>query len=755
MEHMKNESLNTNTNMNSINQSEQGFELLAPAGSFEIFKAVIAAGADAVYVGGDMFGARAYANNFTSEELLCAIDYAHLHGVKVYLTVNTLLKNVELEHKLYDYLLPFYERGLDAVLVQDMGVLSYIRNVFPNLPIHTSTQMTVTGTDGVKLLQQMGVERVVMARELSLNEMKRIHDETGMELEAFVHGALCYCYSGQCLLSSMLGGRSGNRGRCAQPCRLSYSVLDQNRKPYQKESYVLSLKDMCGISDLNQLWEAGVYSLKIEGRMKQAAYAAGVVSYYRKYIDLFLADKKHNSVTVGKEDMQAVSDLGNRCGFTDAYYTRQNGADMVTFRKPSYAKTNDSLQNKVLESYVLQEKKIPLKGELNLSVGQPAVYRVSCPNGFAEVRGMEVMPAQQKPLVREEVSARMEKTKDTPFVMDSITITMDDNVFLPVKALNTLRREAIGQLQEQMLASYRRTGVKKDVSFLSATSVKNGDRREEKPTYSCLIENRSLLKVVLNKDWMKRVYIDLLAYRLNSFPDELKEDIAGIHGAGQEVYIALPRIFRARVSDWMRQHEDDLAQLPIDGVLVRNYEELFYVRKHWNNLPIVIDHNLYTYNDRASEAFTRFGVCKNTVPLELNRKEIKHRDNAGSAMVVYGYYPLMTTAPCVHANTAGCDKEPGLCFLKDRYRAEFPVKNYCDACYNVVFNSLPVMLFANMDDMRKAGIEEFRVDFTVESETETAQVLNLMEKFITGRLSSYPPEWENHYTNGHYKRGVE
>ena len=202
-----------------MNMRNRDFELLAPAGNINIFKAVIEAGADAVYVGGSMFGARAYANNFDEEELLYAIDYAHLKGVKVYLTVNTLLKNDEIE-KLYDYLLPFYKRGLDAVLVQDLGALKLIHDRFPDLAIHTSTQMTVTGIDGVGFLKQFGVQRVVMAREVSLAEMKEIHEKCGMEIEAFVHGALCYSYSGQCLFSSMLGGRSGNRGRCAQPCRL-------------------------------------------------------------------------------------------------------------------------------------------------------------------------------------------------------------------------------------------------------------------------------------------------------------------------------------------------------------------------------------------------------------------------------------------------------------------------------------------------------------------------------------------------------
>lgn len=752
MKHMIREYLKDETT-NQENRTNRGFELLAPAGSFEIFQAVIEAGADAVYIGGDLFGARAYANNFSNEELLSAIDYAHLRGVKVYLTINTLLKNAELTQKLYDYLLPFYEKGLDAVLVQDMGVFAFLRKVFPDLPIHTSTQMTISGTEGVRLLQSLGAERVVMPREVSLSEMKRIHDETGMELEAFVHGALCYCYSGQCLFSSMLGGRSGNRGRCAQPCRLAYSVLDENKNMYQKDSYVLSLKDMCGIEALDLLWDAGVYSLKIEGRMKQASYAAGVVSYYRKYIDQFLAGKKQGEIRVNKADMQDILDLGNRCGFTDAYYSRQNGPDMVTFVKPSYTKTNEALQNKIVERYVGKEKKLPAVGQITLSQGQPAIYEVSYKTCQVCATGMEVMQALQKPLTAEAVRERMQKTGDTSFVMENVTVIMDENVFLPVKALNELRREAMELLQETLLASYRRDSQKEVAgSSLPTIDKKNTAGQTE---YSCLLENRTLLSTVLDKTWITRVYLDFGAYRWNHFPDELRADVKKLKAANKEVYIGLPRVFRAKTADLFEQYIEDFAALPTDGVLVRNYEEFSYANKCWGTKNIVTDANLYTYNDCASNAFGGLGIARNTVPLELNRKEILHRDNSQSAMVVYGYYPLMTTAPCVHANTKGCDKKPGLCYLKDRYRTEFPVKNYCDACYNIVYNSLPVMLFANMEELRTTGMREFRVDFTVEREHEAKKVLSLMETFVTGTRCDYPPEWKDCYTNGHYKRGVE
>ena len=333
---------------------------------------LVAAGADAVYLGGAMFGARAYANNLSQEELLRALDYAHLHDKKIYLTVNTLMKQQELEDRLLPYLEPFYKAGLSAVIVQDFGAFEAIKEAFPGLHIHASTQMTVTGAAGAKLLKEAGASRVVTARELNLSEIKAIHDNCDIEIESFIHGALCYCYSGQCLLSSFQGGRSGNRGRCAQPCRLPYAVLDEKHREYKKDAYVLSLKDMCGIKDLRGLADAGVYSLKIEGRMKQIPYAAGVVSYYRKYIDLFLSGQE---TQVSEGDYQAVLALGNRCGFTDGYYHRHNGSDMVTFTKPNYEKTNEALQQKILRTYENGAAKIPVRGELVLHQGQAGDFR--------------------------------------------------------------------------------------------------------------------------------------------------------------------------------------------------------------------------------------------------------------------------------------------------------------------------------------------------------------------------------------------
>ncbi len=710
------------------------FELLAPAGSFEILKAVIAAGADAVYVGGSLFGARAYANNFTEDELLEAIDYVHLRGKKLFLTVNTLFKNHEINDSLYEYLLPYYKRGLDAVIVQDFGVISYIKQYFPDLPIHTSTQMTVTGVDGAKLLKNLGVERVVLARELSITEMKEIRDEADVELEAFIHGALCYSFSGQCLFSSMLGGRSGNRGRCAQPCRLSYAVLDENKKEYKKESYVLSLKDLCGIEYLQQLREAGVYSLKIEGRMKQASYAAGVVSIYRKYIDL--------EQQVLKEDMQHLYDLGNRCGFTTEYFTKRNDKSMITFEKPSYEKSNEVLHQQIEKKYVGQKSQIPVSGTLLIYKGQPIELYVNSSEYQAYVSLGEVQEAKNKPLMISDVRERMLKTGETPFCFADLDIQMDEDVFVPNGVLNQLRRDALAQLEEQMLAGFMReegveTEIEKELILPTEDSV----------SIICSCETREQLQVVLEKgSFVTDIYVDAHMYERDSFLEQFKRDINHVHAAQKRIFLKLPAIFRANTASFFDEIKEELKTIPFDGVIVRNYEELSFVKREFAEFHVVIDHSLYTYNDYAKHAFMQYGIHRDTIPLELNQKEIRRRDNRNSEMVVYGYYPLMTTTGCVHKNTKSCDKNSGITYLKDRYNVLFPVKNYCKDCYNIVYNSVPVMLWGEMEKLQQNGVMNFRLDFTIEKAKEVENILSLFED---------KKGYEIDYTNGHYKRGVE
>lgn len=704
-----------------MNMRNRDFELLAPAGNINIFKAVIEAGADAVYVGGSMFGARAYANNFDEEELLYAIDYAHLKGVKVYLTVNTLLKNDEIE-KLYDYLLPFYERGLDAVLVQDLGALKLIHDRFPDLAIHTSTQMTVTGIDGVRFLKQFGVQRVVMAREVSLAEMKEIHEKCGMEIEAFVHGALCYSYSGQCLFSSMLGGRSGNRGRCAQPCRLPYCVGNK------KDTYILSLKDMCGIKDLQKLKESGVYSLKIEGRMKQAGYASGVVAYYRRYID--------SMKEVSDKDYKNIAGLGNRCGFTDKYYFEHNGTDMVTFEKPNFVSdASDELP---------QFSKIKIQGKLTLKEAEPGALTVSC-GGYRFTSYMDpVSHALKAPAERKNVAERISKTGDTPFEFENIDITMDNDIFVPNGALNKLRREAIEGLQNEILMQYKRTA---SASYGWKSKKTSEIKPYGDPKVIASVRDGKQLYRLLEYDNISEIYIDSSKYGRRDFVKEFNDDVFCVNNVEKKAYMALPVIFRRSTRDYFETISDQLKKIDFEGFIVRNYEEFFWVKTRFAGKKIVTDHNMYTYNDMAKSMFFDNGADADTMPLELNQKEINRRNNKGSQMIIYGYYPLMVSAQCVHKNSYKCDRTPQITYLKDRYNKIFPVWNNCSECYNIIYNSCPTVLFNNMQKIKNAGIDALRLDFTFEKPEEIDTVMAAFESNSADGIKEY--------TNGHFKRGVE
>lgn len=420
-------------------------EILAPAGSMECLKAAIAAGADAVYTGGALFGARAYAHNLTEEELLEAIDYVHLHGRRLYLTVNTLIKDREMEKQMYDYLLPYYRQGLDAVIVQDIGLFRFIRKHFPDIPIHASTQMTLTGVDGAKFLEKEGAQRIVTSRELSMAEVKKIADETELEIESFVHGALCYCYSGQCLFSSFIGGRSGNRGQCAQPCRLLYRTPEAKRP-----QYLLSLKDICTLELIPEMIESGIYSFKIEGRMKKPEYAAAVAFQYRKYADLYLkyyeecpaeedpaayAMKKYR---VREEDRQMLLDLYNRGGFHTGYYHTQNGREMISLNRPNHAgvpavkvlaKKGRNVTAKALTDLYPQDII-----ELPMRKGREKADNYTC-----------------KDAVRKGMNVQIPVFADTPFKRDEIWMRTRNSTLI-----DTLREEFVnGKIKERIGGTFR------------------------------------------------------------------------------------------------------------------------------------------------------------------------------------------------------------------------------------------------------------------------------------------------------------
>lgn len=746
-------------------------ELLAPAGSLKTLKAVIHAGADAVYLGGSMFGARAYANNFNEEELLEAIRFGHIHGRKIILAVNTLLKEYELG-QLYDYLHPYYEAGLDAVIVQDMGVMEFIKTHFPNLPIHTSTQMSITNVEGARLLKEQGVERVVTAREMSLEEIQRIHDEVGVELESFIHGALCYCYSGQCLFSSIIGGRSGNRGRCAQPCRLSYEVLQGEKSlTGHHATPILSLKDMCTLPFLYELADHGVYSFKIEGRMKTPEYAAGVVSIYRKYMDSYLDGSR---IPVEKKDIRALLELGNRGGFTNGYYYHHNDSDMLSGESASHNKSEGVLQDNIRREYVDTELKEKIKGKLILNKECPAKIEVQYGKIKVSYQGDMVLVAQNRPLTKEVVTEKITKTGNTPFVFENLEVTMDDDIFMPVNQLNQLRRGALEALEEALLKPYERTlpelvetssaetdrqttgnAIKeKQISGQSLSQTSGQQSAGSSTEVRVLIEDAEQLPAVLKADFVDTVYLDCMLYTRENLIRKLSEDIDRVHASGKKAFYVFPFIFRQQTSLFYEKIMPELKKLPLDGIMVRSLDEIAFIKEWGNeNWQMVSDSNLYTYSNEAAEYFYRLGMIQDTIPVELNRKEILRRENSRSEMIIYGRLPLMITAQCIHKNTLGCMHQHKVLNLKDRYSVHFPVKNFCSECYNVIYNSLPVCLFKEDVTVKKIAPAAVRLSFTTETEEEAEQILTIYGDIYKngGILGQLPMEC----TNGHFKRGVE
>ena len=746
-------------------------ELLAPAGSLKTLKAVIHAGADAVYLGGSMFGARAYANNFNEEELLEAIRFGHIHGRKIILAVNTLLKEYELG-QLYDYLHPYYEAGLDAVIVQDMGVMEFIKTHFPNLPIHTSTQMTITNVEGARLLKEQGVERVVTAREMSLEEIQRIHDEVGVELESFIHGALCYCYSGQCLFSSIIGGRSGNRGRCAQPCRLSYEVLQGEKNlTGHHATPILSLKDMCTLPFLYELADHGIYSFKIEGRMKTPEYAAGVVSIYRKYMDSYLDGSR---IPVEKKDIRALLELGNRGGFTNGYYYHHNDSDMLSGESASHNKSEGVLQDNIRREYVDTELKEKIKGKLILNKECPAKIEVQYGKVKVSYQGDMVLVAQNRPLTKEVVTEKITKTGNTPFVFENLEVTMDDDIFMPVNQLNQLRRGALEALEEALLKPYERTlpelvetssaetdrrttgnAIKeKQISGQSLSQTSGQQSAGSSTEVRVLIEDAEQLPAVLKADFVDTVYLDCMLYTRENLIRKLSEDIDRVHASDKKAFYVFPFIFRQQTSLFYEKIMPELKKLPLNGIMVRSIDEIAFIKEWGNeNWQMVSDSNLYTYSNEAAEYFYRLGMIQDTIPVELNRKEILRRENSRSEMIIYGRLPLMITAQCIHKNTLGCMHQHKVLNLKDRYSVHFPVKNFCSECYNVIYNSLPVCLFKEDVTVKKIAPAALRLSFTTETEEETEQILTIYGDIYKngGILGQMPMEC----TNGHFKRGVE
>ncbi|EJO5349527.1 U32 family peptidase [Clostridium botulinum] len=784
-------------------------ELLAPAGSMESLYAAVQAGADAVYMGGSKFSARAYANNFDDNQLKEAINYCHLYGVKVYITVNTLIKEDEIKEAI-KYIGFLYSIGVDALIIQDTGIANLIRSNFPDFEIHASTQMTVHNGQGAMFLKELGFKRIVLSRELSLKEIEYISKDLGVETEIFVHGALCICYSGQCLMSSIIGGRSGNRGRCAQPCRLPYTLINEDNGDIKK-GYLLSPKDICNIENMEDLIRSGATSFKIEGRMKRPEYVAGVVSSYRKAIDSVINKEEFKQ----KENKKKLMQLFNREGFSKAYLYGNKGKDMMAYSFPKNTgvylgkvnkdksikleenlKIKDGIRNddkgfivssiikdnkEVEKAYkgdlvrmkplnykfkdelyktsdidLLQSlgkiyedkfnKKIYLKAAVDFKVGQKIKLNCIYNGEHYIVQGQEVQKALKKPLTMEKIEENLMKSGETPFKINEIKFNFYEEGFLPVSAINNCRRMLVNSIEEKILQNYTHCGQIKEVYVDNIYNNTNKRKEDDLSIYIFSVYTYDQLKAVVDHGF-RNVIIDLFTRK------PLRLDKINKQYPDLNVYLKVPNIIKSEFTQVEKMIEENLQN--IKGIVTAN---LGIVNKFNNKTEIIGDYKLNIFNSFAGDFYKEF-IKTSCLSVELNKKEIKsigkHIDLQGQ-MLIYGKIENMVSEYCPIGSTFGgknsfstCNKdcEIGCYTLKDRMAAKFPVKTDI-FCRSHIYNNVAINLIDNIEEIKSIGINNFRLDFLNENYEKTEYILkSLKDKKWDGNFKDY--------TRGHYKRGVE
>lgn len=719
------------------------YELLAPAGDPSCMAAAFNAGADAVYLAGKSFGARAFAGNFETQELVEALDYAHLLSKKIYLTLNTLIKEKEFGN-IAEFLTPFYEHGLDGVIIQGLGLAPFLKKEFPDLELHASTQMTVCNHRFAAWLKEQGFTRVVPARELSLKELQEIRDKAGIEVEAFIHGAMCYCYSGQCLFSSFLGGRSGNRGRCAQPCRLPYRVMEDGKCISEKgDVYPLSLKDLCSLPYIYELMDAGIDSFKIEGRMKSPEYVAGVTEIYRKYMDLYAQGKRPR---IEKEDLDQLAHLYIRSDMKDGYFNKHNGRDMISLYSPSYRGCDEELTAQIHDRYCSTKTVREISGRLLLQADTPAKLTLSDGTQTLTLEGAVVQKAQKRPLTQEEARRQISKTGTSLFAFDTLEIEVQDDIFIPVKQLNELRREALSQFQAQLLAPCMRRKAEHTDEW-SGMLLQKETARNSSQTAKLYVQIRTKEQaeaVFASGVCPDRIYADYdLFYQDRITPEKIREE-----AKDTEIFAVLPRIIRKRDDAYLDRFQKQMAFF--DGVLVKNLESLAFLERIGYTKMIVTDHFIYNWNRSALDYLNnhRKGY---TYPLELSLHENMDLTDRDGEYVVYGRTPMMVTANCIRQTYGRCGSGGETLYLQDRYKKQLPVQTNCIHCYNEIYNPVVMSLHRELDTLIRCGFFTFRLDFTTENKRETAEVMACFSSKIHGKDKEFPFA---EYTLGHYKEGA-
>ena len=693
-------------------------ELLAPAGSMEALRAAVCNGADAVYLGADTFNARMNARNFSAADLQEAVVYCHVRGVKVHLTLNTLVLDREMP-RAAELIRMAASCGVDAFIVQDLGMVSLCRQLAPDVPIHASTQMSIHSLEGVLEAAALGCSRVVLARELPAEEIAHICKKSPVEIEVFVHGALCMCYSGQCYLSSVIGRRSGNRGQCAQPCRLPYGY-----GRFESTRYPLSLKDNCLAGELDELRRMGVASIKIEGRMKRPEYVAIVTRAYRTVL---------NGGKLTQADLQELETAFSRQGFTDGYFKGQTGSDMFGRRQES-EDTADLFASARATYEQGETQRIGVRFYAMIHRGQPARLAVEDPDGnLCRTYGPVPEQAVYRSLTAQDLEQQLKKTGGTPYLCTSVRSSLDPDLMLPASAINAMRRDVIAEL------TAKRGRAEKP--HLNAY--------DEPPRYDGISGEPQLTVAVRTADQITSRMLSMKPTVLYVPLSELVEHPELRQRVGVETQLAaiLPRVIWSGELVPIARQLRTVYDMGVRQVLAGNLGQLHIARAA--GFAVRGDFGLNIVNSRAMRYLREQGLDSQLLSFELTLPQIRDISKAvPSEVLIYGRLPLMLMENCVVKNRTGtCTCQTGTVRLVDRVGEEFPIVKDPGTCRNVLLNGKKLYLLDKKDAFRGMGLWALRLQFTTENPSEIDKVLMDYQGRAVFDAGSY--------TRGLYSRGVE